>query len=100
MDARAVAGLAVRIHGAAVPDRLERVDPLFDDLARGLAVDGHHETDAAGRMFVLGPVQAVFGQPETFRLFGGDPGFVVGGHGVTPEIGAVRSPATWRFAAS
>ena len=53
VDARAVAGLAVSIHGTAVPDRLQRVDAVLHDAARGLAVDRHHETDAAGRLLVF-----------------------------------------------
>ena len=34
MDARAVAGLAIGIDRAAVPDRLQRVDAVLHDLAR------------------------------------------------------------------
>jgi hypothetical protein len=41
VDARAVARLAIGIHRAPVPDGLQRVDAVFHDLARRLAVDGH-----------------------------------------------------------
>jgi hypothetical protein len=39
VDARAVAGLAIGIDRAPVPDGLQRVDPVFHHLARRLAVD-------------------------------------------------------------
>ena len=52
VDARAIAGLAVRIHRAAMPQRLERLDALEHDLAPRLAVDGHDHADAAGIVFL------------------------------------------------
>ena len=39
MNARAVAGFAVGIDRPTVPDGLEGVDPVFDNFARGGAVD-------------------------------------------------------------
>mgnify|MGYP006446500315 CR=1 FL=1 len=43
----AVAGLAVGVHRAAVPDRLERVDREFHGLAAFAAMDVGHKTDPA-----------------------------------------------------
>ncbi len=48
MDARPVAGLAVGIDGAAVPDRLQRGDAGLDHVAPRLAVEGGDQADAAG----------------------------------------------------
>ena len=59
MDARAVAGLAVGVHRAPVPDRLERVDARFDHVAPGRAVDRGDEPDAAGSMLVGRIVEAL-----------------------------------------
>jgi hypothetical protein len=47
-DAGAVAGLAVGVDGAPVPDGLERLDRQLDDFAARLAVDGADQADAAG----------------------------------------------------
>src|SRR5690606_39040457 len=69
MDARAIAGLAIRVHRAAMPDCLQRIDAAFDDLAAGLAVDADHQPDAAGRMFILGTVEGVFRHPVAAGLF-------------------------------
>ena len=55
VNACAVAGLAVRVDRAAVPDRLQRLDAVLDHLAGPLAVDADHQADTAGRMlFGLG----------------------------------------------
>jgi hypothetical protein len=56
MDAGAVAGLAVGIDRAAVPDRLQRVDAGLHDAAMRLAIQRGDQTDAAG--IVLGGVDA------------------------------------------
>ena len=48
MDAGAVAGLAVGVHRAAVPDGLERVDAGLHHLAARLAVERGDQADAAG----------------------------------------------------
>ena len=48
VDARAVAGLAIGIHRTTVPDRLERLDPVFDNRAAAGAVDVHNKTHPAG----------------------------------------------------
>src|SRR5262249_46636907 len=47
MDAGAVAGLAVRVDRAAMPDRAKRFDALLDDIAPRLAVDRRDEPDSA-----------------------------------------------------
>ena len=52
-DAGSVAGLAVRIDGAAVPHILQRADTHLDDFATRLAIERHNETDAASIAFVL-----------------------------------------------
>lgn len=69
MDARAVAGLAIRIHRAAMPDRLQRVDAVLHHLPAGFAVQIDHEAHSARGMLVLGAIQAVFGHPVAAGLF-------------------------------
>ena len=59
MDAGAVAGLAVGIDGAAVPDRLQRGDAVLDHLAARLAVERGDQPDAAGIVLVGGIVETV-----------------------------------------
>ena len=54
VDAGPVAGLAVGVDGAAVPDRLQRLDALDHDLAPRLAVDRDHAADAAGVVLLAG----------------------------------------------
>ena len=46
VDASTIAGLAVGVDGAAVPDRLQGVDPGLDDRAARLAVDRRDKPDA------------------------------------------------------
>jgi hypothetical protein len=46
--ARPVAGLAVGVDRAAMPDGLQRLEGQIDDLAAGGTVDGGDQTDAAG----------------------------------------------------
>ena len=62
VDAGAVAGLAVGVDRTAVPDRLERLDPLDHDLAPRLAVDGDDAAHPAGVALVGRVVEAVLGQ--------------------------------------
>ena len=73
MDTRAVAGLAVRIHRPAMPDRLERGDPGLDDLAARLAIHRHHKTHPARGMLLGFGIHAVLGQPLAFGLLLGLP---------------------------
>ena len=63
MDAGAVAGLAVGVHRAPVPHRLQGVDAGDDDLAAGLAVDGRHQSDATRVVLLGGVVQSVTVKP-------------------------------------
>ncbi len=58
MEARAVAGLAVRVDGATMPHRLQRIDARRHHVAAALAVERHDEADAA-RIQRLGGIVAV-----------------------------------------
>ena len=59
VDPGAVAGLAVGVQRAAVPDRLERRDARLHHPAPRTAVDGGDEPHAAGVAFVGGAVEAL-----------------------------------------
>jgi hypothetical protein len=85
VDARAVAGLAIGIDGAPVPDGLQRVDAVFHHLARRLAVDRHDKTHAAGRMLLRLGIQPVFGHPFPLRGLGGGPIGIILGHDISPS---------------
>ena len=52
-DSRAIAGLAIGVHGAPVPDVFQRRDTHRDDLALRLAVERDDEADAAGILLVF-----------------------------------------------
>ncbi len=54
MDAGAVAGLAVGVHRAAVPHRLQRVDAGLHDVAPGAAIQRGDQAHAAVGVLVLG----------------------------------------------
>ena len=77
MDAGAVPGLAVRVHGAAVPDGLERVDARLHHVAPGAAVQRCDEAHAAIGVLVLGTVglvqQGGVGVPVGDVVHGGTP---------------------------
>ena len=62
VDAGTVAGLAVGVDGAPVPDPGERHDPRLHHLAARLAVDGGDETDAAGVVLMGRVVKPLLGQ--------------------------------------
>ena len=51
MNTRPIAGLAVGIDSAAVPDRLQRLDSGFDNRTPRLAITGRNKTNATGIMF-------------------------------------------------
>ena len=87
VDPRPVAGLAVRIDRAAVPDRAQRLDAGLDHLPPRRPVDRHDQPDAAGVMLLLAVIQPLRLQPRVLRLHAGDPGSVVSRHGVTPGWG-------------
>ena len=48
VNACAVAGFTVRINGPAVPDRLERLDAVFNNRTAAGAIDVHDKADTAG----------------------------------------------------
>ena len=85
VNARTVPGLAIGIHRAAVPDRLQRLDAGLDHLAAFLPADRHHQADAARGMLGLLGVQAVFCHPLALGRFGTGPVFVIDGHGISPS---------------
>ena len=58
MDAGAIAGLAIGIDGAAVPDSLQRRNRRLDHLAARLAIEGRDDADAAGVMLLARIVEA------------------------------------------
>ncbi len=62
IDAGTVAGLAVGVDRAAMPDRAQGIDRRLDHLAARLAVDRGHEPDPAGVVLVRRIVHAVLGQ--------------------------------------
>ena len=72
VDAGAVAGLAVSVHGAAVPDRLQRLDPGKHHFAPRLTVDGGDEADAAGVMLIGRIIGVTGGQTRGVGAKGGD----------------------------
>ncbi len=96
VDAGAVAGLAVGVDGAPVPDGAQRLDALLDDAPRRLPVNGHHQPDAAGRMLVILAVERVLGHPSALLGLGAHPG----GSGGFVEMGHDASPSTNGLAAS
>ena len=56
MDAGAVAGLAVGIDRAAMPDRLQRIDAGLHHVAALFAVQRRDQADAAGVVLLRGVV--------------------------------------------
>ena len=68
-NARAVAGLSVRVHCAAVPDRLQGANGKLHHLAAGSAVLGANKAHAAGvplRCRVIGV--RVAQEPPVFKI--------------------------------
>ena len=47
VNAGSVAGFAICIHSAAVPNRFQRGNAIFNNFAAGLAIDRHNQTYAA-----------------------------------------------------
>ena len=77
MNARTVTSLAIGINRPAVPDGLERINTLFDNITRRGAVNRHNKAHTTGGMFIIVLVEAVFSHQTTLCLFGGDPVFVI-----------------------
>ena len=94
VDARAVAGLAVRVDRAAMPDRLERLDAVVDDLAARLSVQRHDEPDAARGVLVLGAVHSGGFQPGVFGFHPRDPGRIIFRHLPSPAGGGANIAST------
>ena len=104
MDARAVAGLAVGIDRAPVPDRLQGLNAGLDHLTPRRAVDGRDETDAAILVLVRRVVGVGGLKPLHIRLPVGHEGVAAGhrklvilfhvGH---PRLQEARSSAALAF---
>ena len=94
VDARAIAGHPICVNRAAVPDRLERVDPVQHDLAGLLTVDVDHKAHAAGRMLFLETIHALIGHHRAFGFFAGHPGVIIFGHGLVPSTNAANPAST------
>ncbi len=97
MDTGAVAGLAVGIDGATMPDRLQCLNGGLDDLAAWLAVDGGDQADAAGVVLFGRVVETGLGQRQAIALEGvaellagldgrGRDGGDGVGHGIDPPL--------------
>src|SRR4051794_13400061 len=71
MQPGAVAGLAVGVDRAAMPDRFQGADRRLDDGAARRAVDRGDEADAAGVMLLGGIVEAVGCETLCFGAIGG-----------------------------
>ena len=71
-NACAVAGLAVSIDGAAMPDRLQCGDGQRNNFAARLAVNGDDEAYAARVALGVGAVEAVTLKPSAFALIARD----------------------------
>ena len=99
MDARTIAGLAVGVDGAPVPDRLQGGAGVLDHVAPGPAVDGGDQADAAGGVLGVGQIHAVAGEAVAFRLVGVNPALVddAACHGINPRVGRLwRRPRRFR----
>ena len=91
MDARTIAGFAIRIHGTPVPYSLQGVDSLFNNLPAGPPINRHDQTNATRRMFVVVLVKAILGHPCATRFFSGNPFSVKFGHGSVLSRGEMRN---------
>ena len=85
VNARAVAGLAVGIDRAPVPDRLQRIDPRLDHFARPLAIDVDDKTDATGRMLGFLVIETGFAHRLTALQLIAFPIGKIMGHGSSPS---------------
>mmetsp|Transcript_7118 Transcript_7118/g.11638 ORF Transcript_7118/g.11638 Transcript_7118/m.11638 type:complete len:265 (-) Transcript_7118:125-919(-) len=80
VNAGPVASLAIRIYSATVPDRLEGLDAIFDNIPALAAIHGYNETHAAGRMLFGFGIQTVFGHERALGFLAGNPIGVIVGH--------------------
>jgi hypothetical protein len=51
MDARTIAGLAIRIHRTAMPNRAQRINASLHHIPPRLAIQRGHQANTAGIMF-------------------------------------------------
>src|SRR3546814_5519570 len=66
VDASAIASLAVRIHRATVPNRLQRINGRGDNAAIGLAIRCRNKADAASIRFEFRAIHALAGDALAF----------------------------------
>ena len=66
MDSRSIAGLAIGIDCAAVPDCFQCLNPSRDHPPRSLAVGRRDQPDAAGIAFKFGTIHAFAGKAFVF----------------------------------
>ena len=90
VDSRAVAGLAVGVDRAAVPEDLQRLDRAQHDLAPWPAVDGNDHADAAIRSLGPGQIHSLSRQALGVFAVPGNPAFGVRDHDRTPLIRGPR----------
>ena len=99
VNTSAVASLTIRIDSTTVPNGLERVNALFDNRARRLALDRNHKANATRAMLILSGIKAILGHPLALRLFGLNPVLIKCGHWNTPAIRglgtSVRRSRAW-----
>ena len=81
VNARTIAGLAIGIHRATVPNSLQRLDPVLDHRTRLAAIHIHDQANATRGVLIFRLIETVFRHPLALCLFGTDPVRVVSGHG-------------------
>ena len=80
MDTGTVAGFAVCIHCAPVPNRLERIDPVLDHFARLRPIQRNHKAHTAGRVFVVIAIKRILRHPLATLFLGLGPVCIKFGH--------------------
>ena len=86
MNARAITRFAIRIDSPAVPDCLERLNPVFHNGAAGGAVYCNDEAHAAGRMLFCFGIQSILGHVLALGLRVAGPFCVIFGHWLVPFL--------------
>ena len=89
MNTRAIACFAIGINRTAVPNSLQRINPLLHNITRRRTINRHHKTHTTRRMFIIVLVKAIFSHPLTLGFLGCDPGFVICCHGISFPGGAI-----------